>query len=145
MFIFFHEIIHLIFGTLLGLFAYKKTKKIKLLITAIIASLLIDIDHLFDFFFYVLKTNVMNFSAISEVNFFAVNGKVIVPLHSYELQLITIAAGYFLRKKSGVYLIVIGTAMFVHTIIDQLTYRPFILEYSLIYRVLNNFSLAAFK
>lgn len=144
MFLFIHEAIHLTAGSLVGYLFYKRYREKYFIVTAILASLLIDLDHLVDLSIYSLTSHIGIFSTLA-FNFFKASGKVIVPLHSYEMQLIIIVAGYLSKKNNGIYLIVIGTAMLIHTIVDQLTYKPFILEYSLIYRVLNNFSGEAFN
>jgi len=137
-----HLLGHFIIGLLVGLIVYKKTREVKYLIIALLASFLIDLDHLFDFWMaYGFSLNAVEFF---EIDFFNINQAVYVPLHSWELISLIIALG-LLFKKYRWELLTIGLAMLFHVAWDVVSYRIMPIDYSLIYRFLNNFSLASFN
>lgn len=145
MFLFFHELFHFAIGLAIGLYFFRKYKNIKLVLISLIASIFIDLDHLFDLWLY--STNFhqpFNPLAVISVDFFQLSGKIYILLHSYELIIILFALGY-LYPKGKYYAWVIAVSFLFHIIIDQLTYQPNIFEYSFIYRLINNFSLNVFK
>lgn len=145
MFLFFHELIHLLTGLGIGLFFSQKLKNIKLLLVAFIASTFIDLDHILDLLLYLFYAHQpFNPLAILSVNYFKLSGKIFVLLHSYELVLILIVLGLYLVKWRY-HLWVIAVSFLFHILIDQFTYSPKFQEYFLIYRFINSFSIEAFK
>jgi len=143
-FLIIHELIHFFGGLLVGYVFAKKFHDFKLIFVGVAAGLLIDIDHLVDLFLYAIPNRMFDPTLITKMDFFRLSGKVIVPLHSYEL-IFFIFILSFVMKKWKKYLLVISLSFLIHTIIDQLTYNPFILEYSFLYRLVNHFSVSSFR
>ena len=145
MFLFLHEIVHILTGFIIGIIFYKRFKDIKLFISAVSVSLLLDLDHYIDLFLYTLRQNiVITPLMIFTENYFAKSEKVYVIFHSYEIVILLLLLSLF-RNKIKKYLLLLASSVLIHILIDQLTYRPFILEYFFVYRLINGFSLSAFR
>jgi hypothetical protein len=122
-----------------GFFAYKKTKKTEYLILAIFVSFAIDADHLIDY--WIAYGFNLNFLRFIKLDFFKINNKVFVPLHSWEIILtIFITPLIFKFKKNLKWIFyTIALAMFFHMLWDSYSYCIKIIDYSLIWRATHNF------
>jgi len=137
-----HLVGHLIIASIISFFVYRKTKNIRLVFLCIFCSFAIDTDHLFDFWMaYGFSLDMIEFF---KFNFFNINQAVYIPLHSWELIGLIIILGRFVKKYRWL-LLTIGLAMFFHVLWDAASYRIILINYSLIYRLLNNFSLSIFN
>ena len=102
----------------------------------------IDADHLFDFGYYWLRHQKNpDWSLIWCAGYFTINGKVFVPLHSWELTLVLVVGlGFF--TQNWILAFTTGAAHMAHLIQDLLSYRnKRIVEFSLIGRALHRFSI----
>lgn len=143
-FLLFHESIHIIFTTVLSLFLYYKFKNWKLVLVAFFVVIFLDIDHLLDYGLYEIKTGIFTFPFATD--YFHGSQKVLVLLHGWELSIPLLIAG----KKIGSLKNIRGLEWTIvlsylgHLIVDQLSYSPHLLGYSLIFRILTNFDISSF-
>ena len=108
---------------------------------AFLGAFLIDGDHMFDYFVYILKTKKsFSLKGFFQANYFDETGKIFVPLHSWELAM-ALAASYFI-SFSTVFL-VLGISILVHLIVDQFTNHVNPLAYFLVWRAVNKFNVKA--
>lgn len=143
--LFIHLAIHLGLVFAVALYLFIKYRNYRLIIISFLTGILIDIDHLVDYFYW--KGNFF----FSFKEFFAPAShalstqKVIVFLHGWEYLLILFWLGkkYF-RKVPGA-LMALTLPYLFHLVLDQVTSAGNIFSYSLIYRILNGFSLIAFN
>ena len=99
----------------------------------------IDADHLIDFAYYWMRLRKNpQWSFILSGGYFDINGKIFVPLHSWELTLILVArVGFF--TKNWILALTTGAAHTSHLLQDMRAYQVRILGYSLISRYLRAF------
>ena len=108
---------------------------------AFLGAFLIDGDHMFDYFVYILKTKKsFSLKRFFQANYFDETGKIFVLLHSWELAM-ALAASYFI-SFSTVFL-VLGVSILVHLIVDQFTNHVNLLAYFLTWRAINKFDVRA--
>lgn len=132
-----HELSHLTIGLIVGFILNFFFKKKNLIFLALAISILVDIDHLFDYFLYY---GLSLHSPISGSNYFCLSGKLYILLHAWEyLPLILFLALYF--KKLKAFLITIFLSLAGHYFLDQFTNSIYPLGYLLIYRLVNNFDI----
>ena len=106
---------------------------------ALAAGWCIDADHLYDFgyYWYLHKKNT-DFSIIASGEYFNINGKIFVPLHSWELTLIlVIGLGFF--SQNWILAVTTGGAHMAHLIQDMRAYNVRLLGYSFISRAFHAF------
>ena len=144
MFLLTHELIHLTSGLMLGIIFYLTYKQKSVVVFSVLLSLVIDIDHMFDLLIYSSQNKQPFNLFLLFSDYFHKSGKVYVFLHSYEIVLLFIFIAFLLPKFKQ-YFFLISISMFTHIIIDQLTYNPVFLEYFFSYRLINSFSIEAFK
>lgn len=135
-----HELTHLLVGAFLSFFFYRRCHSKKLILVILIATFLIDIDHLFDYLHFNGKLNFLEF--FSGVDFFAGSNKVFVFMHSWELVGILWFLGW--RQNSSLFL-AMSLVISGHLLVDQFSYTSNPLAYFLIARIINNFSLPWFN
>lgn len=136
----FHESIHFFVGAFLAIIFYRKFRSRKLVLIIFAVTFLIDLDHLFDYFYFAKNLKFWEF--FGRVDFFNISRKNFVLAHSWELVTILGVLGW--RKKMPV-ILAISFAMGGHLLVDQLSYGPHPLGYFLIFRALHNFSLDWFN
>lgn len=140
----FHETIHIIAafaGVLIFRFYFNESRYSLLLL---VASMLIDADHLVDYTLYLFQNH--TWPALSDIpggHYFNVNGKIMVPVHSWEL----VVSLFLFYKKSrpsrhAPVALALALGFFVHLIVDQLTNDVTLPAYSLIYRIAVGFNIA---
>ena len=99
----------------------------------------IDADHLFDFAYYWLRHRKHpDWSFILSGGYFDINGKIFVPLHSWELTLILVA-GIVYFTQNWILALTTGAAHTSHLLQDMRAYQVRILGYSLISRYFRAF------
>ncbi len=141
-----HEAIHFFLSLLIGLLLYRVYGKKYLIILALAFGLLIDFDHLIDYF---ISNQFSHFSLAEflEKNFF--EQKVYVFFHGWEYSLILLALAYYSQKYRAV-LVAIALALLGHLIFDQMNIAVIIsghqiAGYSFVYRAIHDFTAAAFN
>ena len=99
----------------------------------------IDADHLIDFAYYWMRLRKNpQWSFIRSVGYFDINGKIFVPLHSWELTLILVAGiGYF--TQNWILAFTTGTGHTIHLLQDMRAYQVRLLGYSFISRYFRAF------
>lgn len=147
-----HELGHIILYFLVVLILkgiLKKDYGWKLLIYGLGITLLIDLDHLFD---YLLSYGlVINLPLMLSGEYFRTSGKIYIPLHSWEL-VVVLLVGYLFAKikiknnyKVKQLPIVSSLAISVHLVFDILYYGFNPLVYFAIYRILHGSGVDLFK
>lgn len=140
-----HGILYLLVVLLLRV-GLKKNFSKNFLVCGLTLTLLMDLDHLFDYFLtYGL---IINLPLMLSGEYFSTSGKIFVPLHSWELVMVFLV-GYLLARSRGRIklsqtLLVSLTALSVHLIFDILYYGFNPLVYFVIYRALHGFSARVF-
>lgn len=144
-FLLFHESLHLLLTSLIAFFLYHRFKTLKLVLVAFLVIILLDADHLFDYFLYVFSSN--NFSHPFSVNYFQGSSKVFVLLHGWEwsLPLWLISRKIGKRKKLVGLEWAVTLSYLGHLLIDQLSYTSNPLAYFLTFRLLTGFDLTKFN
>lgn len=132
-----HEIFHLIIGLFIGFCFWVKWQKLRYLFVSVIASLALDIDHLFDYFHYF---GLALANPITGPDFFCLSGKLIVPFHSWELVIASILLGIWSKRFRGISLM-IAVIITGHLLLDQFSYRMHPLAYSFLNRVYSEFNI----
>ena len=104
----------------------------------------IDVDHLFDFFHYLLQNQgKADWSLIRSGGYFSINRKIFVPLHSWELTFfLVIGIGFFMQN--WILALTTGAAHTVHLLQDMRAYKVRVLGYSLISRASCSFEQRGF-
>ena len=104
----------------------------------------IDADHLYDFGYYWLQHRKNpDWSMIRSGEYFSINAKIFVPLHSWELTLILVTSlGFF--AQNWILAFTTGLAHMAHLIQDLYTYHVRVLGYSFISRAIHAFEQRGF-
>lgn len=137
---FFHELSHFFTANLLSIFVFWKFRSKKMILVIFTATFLLDLDHLFDYFYF--AGNLKFWEYFGGVDFFVLSEKVFVPLHSWEL---TIFLGILGWVKRLPLVLAVSLAMAGHILVDQFSYTSNLLAYFLIFRAVNDFSLFWFN
>lgn len=139
-----HELTHFFPSLLVGILLFLRYKNIKLIIISLFMGFFIDIDHLFDYFFWAgLHFNFSEF--LNPALYVHGSQKIFVFLHGWEFLIPLFYLGYRLNKKSPGTAFAILIPYMIHMAIDQFsgTRTPF--SYFFIHRLINNFSISAFN
>jgi len=116
----------------------------RLIGVALLTGWLIDADHLVDFAYFLRhrKPGAFDRSMLTTGAYFRLNGKVIVPLHSWELALLwALAWGW----AGEIGIAATGSAAWMaHLLHDQISYRVTPLGYFFSYRAKHRFAHAGF-
>ena len=104
----------------------------------------IDADHLYDFGYYWLRHRKNpHWSMILSGEYFSINSKIFVPLHSWELTLILVTVLGFLTQN-WILAITTAVAHMAHLIQDMHAYNVRLFGYSFISRAFQNFEQRGF-
>ncbi len=136
-FLFFHEAIHFLIAIFISSLFYWKFRTKKIILIIFIATFLIDLDHLFDYFYF--AGDLKFWIYFSKIDFFNATQKVFVPLHSWEL---VFFLGLYGRLRNNSLLLGASAAIAGHLFIDQFSYTPNPLAYFLLLRIANNFDIS---
>lgn len=139
-FVVFHELLHFGVASVLSVFLFWKFHSLKIIMLVFLVTFLLDLDHLFDYFYFAHNLNFWEY--FGKVDFFIRTQKSFVFAHSWELVIFLGAWGWF--KKLPV-LIAISLAIAGHLLVDQFTYTSNPLAYFLFFRALNDFGLSWFN
>lgn len=141
---FFHELIHFLLCLVIGLLFYWRYKDLRLIFFSFLAGFFIDIDHLLDYTYWAGWHFNLNDFFNPSLYVYGTN-KVFVLLHGWEyLPVIYLLTKKINRKMPGItYVLIIS--YFFHLLFDQFLSAGNIFSYSIIFRILNNFSFGAFS
>ena len=131
-------------STLIIIFFYTsffENTEITYIILILFFGYLLDIDHLLDFFIFYIKKKKISYRLILSGSYFRSNQKVYVIFHSFEFCLTLM---FYALISNNYALIFVFFSYFSHLLQDQLTNKPKIFGYFLIYRIFNNFDLNRF-
>ena len=113
----------------------------RFVIIAIVSGWLVDVDHLFDFLFFCLKSKSQpTLELFSSGRYFKRSNKAYLFFHSYELAVLTLFCGVFVVPGSKYHWMCGGLCLLVHLLQDILTNKTTIIGYSLVYRAHTRFS-----
>lgn len=143
--LFFHECLHVGFSLLAAYIAIKKyniSQKylVMTIIVAIIGGVLIDLDHLIDYF--IAFGPGFNLSQFLQSQQFEYNKKIYVLFHAFEFIPLFLLGLIFFKKKLHKALILAFTiAVLFHLLLDSVSYnlRPGV--YFISYRIMHNFDI----
>lgn len=106
---------------LIGIVGWEISGNSLCIIAALLGGWLIDIDHIVDYFYYALRAGKRtSIKLLKNGGYFKLNGKVLVPLHSWEIVVIFCYIAWV--DKSYVWSCA-AASMALHLIQDQFTYR----------------------
>ncbi len=139
---------HLLVTSIIAVCLWWKYHDLRLVMISYLTGILIDVDHFFDFFYYLIlvsskKINLMDF--FDPDVYVNASGKVFIPLHGWEyLPVLYLIARKFKNKVPGIYYALVFP-YFCHLIIDQSSFvrEPYI--YFFINRLIHNFNLSSFN
>ena len=139
------ELKHFFLTLLITLFLFWRFRDWRLLPTAFFFGFLIDIDHFFDYFaYYGCRFSLTEFLDVG--GYMLPAGKIYVPLHGWEYLLVFVLLGRWVEKRWRVPGLVWAIVLpyFGHLLIDHFSFSHHPLMYSLVFRLLNGFSLKSF-
>jgi hypothetical protein len=134
---------HLSSALLIGVLGLLISGDIFCILMALIAGWGMDVDHLYDFLLYTYKSKKINLNLIHTGQYFKINNRVIVPLHSWELSFILLMLGIFITEYRAPF-IVASLAHSLHLLQDQQEYNVRSFGYSLISRINRSFEYKGF-
>lgn len=109
------------------------------LLASLVAGWMIDADHLVDFFYYVHRAGkAADYSLVKTGKYFKLNGKVIVPLHAWEITFILLGCAVFLPDTRFIWFSA-ALAHAAHLLQDQFAYQVRPMGYTFFSRVIHNF------
>jgi len=141
----FHELIHIVLSMLVGFLIWKYLfKNINVFLIAFLGGVLIDLDHLFDYFLaFGAKFNLTYFAKGYQ---FLKSDKIYIPLHSWEIVIICFLLFLFFAKLKKlitlrILLLAFSLSLFSHLIFDTISNELPMSSYSFIKRANANFEL----
>ena len=135
---------HLPFSLLIGIIGWLAGGGWHCVPFALAAGWCIDADHLYDFGYYWFRHKKNpDWSMIRSGEYFSINAKIFVPLHSWELSLILLTCLVFFTQN---WLLAITTtvAHIAHLIQDMRAYNVRLFGYSFISRAIHEFEKRGF-
>lgn len=140
------ELQHFLLTLAIALLLFWRYRDWRLIPVCFFFGFLIDVDHLFDYFaYYGLSFNLSRFFDVC--SYIEPAGKIYVLLHGWEyVVLFWLIARWFGKRRNlrGLEWAV-SLPYFGHLLIDNFSFSHHPLAYSLIFRLLNNFSLVSFN
>lgn len=142
--VFFDLLKHILVTAFLAAWLFCKYKDIRLVIASFLTGFLIDLDHLFDYFYWAgLRFSLKEF--FDPATYVVPTNKAFVLLHGWEFLPILFLLGMKLEKKVPGLKYALTLPYLLHLIIDQIPHLNSPLAYFFAYRLINNFSLSAFN
>lgn len=142
--LFIHEIGHILIYLLLviPIILVKKKNMLRYVFIGFVFTMFMDSDHAVDYFLH--RGLVFNISEFFHGNYFTESGKLFVLLHAWEyIPILLILCYIFKRHKPILYsLLFITFGLSIHLFYDTVYYCFNPLGYSIIYRIINGFSLS---
>jgi len=141
---FFDLLRHILVTSFLAVCFWRKYKDIRLIIVSLFTGLLIDLDHLFDYFYWAgPRFNLKEF--FDPTTYVVSTNKVFVFFHGWEFLPILFLLGGKLEKKVPGLKYALTLPYLFHLIIDQIPHINSPFAYCFVYRLINKFSLVAFN
>jgi hypothetical protein len=141
-----HETVHILISLLVALLIWRVFMDKKTAILAFLVGILLDVDHLFDYFsWFGFQDNFKNFFNVA--SYIHPSGKVYVPLHGWEWLPFFWLTGKFFNKKiktKGLEWAILFSVL-VHLIWDNFSFIHHPWAYSFFFRLFNNFDLRSFN
>lgn len=136
-----HELTHVALSLIAGLIVWRIYKNFFItLIAAFLGGVLVDVDHLFDYFLFFGPS--FNLNYFINGYHFALSEKIYVPFHGFEWVPLLITMVFLVRKKVIKALILaLALGLFSHLIADTLLNKIPLKSYFFFYRVKQNFEL----
>ena len=130
-----HELVHFFVALLVSSFLFWELRSVGIVLLVFSITFLLDLDHLFDYYYFARNLSFWNY--FSGANIFIVSQKVFVLAHSWELVIILCGIGISIRSAPlwGITLSLAG-----HLLVDQLSYKPNLRGYFLLFRLKNGFA-----
>lgn len=145
-----HETIHFASSAIIAILLWKVYRNKWVVVTSIIAGMLIDADHLFDYIlgYLTLIGPVLDLDKVAALgDYFKASGKVYVPLHSLDFMWIWWFFGqklnHFFRATGIEWAIIISFTM--HILVDYASYMPHPLAYFFLFRLSHSFNRDSFN
>lgn len=152
--LFVHELVHAVVCLVLALAFRRKLGLIRSLIISFAFGFFADLDHLFDYTFYLINFNRQpSLSEFLSSSYFEISQKLYVPLHSWEAAAALIAIPWFMNQKKKPKIkrlgnistlraacILSGMALVGHLVFDQLVNQVSPFAYFWIYRIATSFN-----
>ena len=146
----FHELLHLIFSFSIGFFVWRLYKKpVFSFFAALIGGFFVDVDHFVDYF--IAFGTRFNLYYFLEGYHFLKSDKVYVPLHAWEWVIVLFFIAFLIKKrlrlnislKKLILTILLASALglFSHLLIDLKLNNMTFADYSILFRLKNDFSL----
>lgn len=110
---------------------------IYIIISCLLFGWLIDIDHLIDYFLFILKTkNQFNLKEFLSGKYFHKSKRIIIFLHSYEISISILIISIFIDER----IIFVCLAHTLHLLQDHMHNRIKFLSYFFLYRAIVQFN-----
>jgi hypothetical protein len=144
---FYHQLAHFLLTFLVAAILFRRFRDLKLVAACFLTGILIDIDHLFDFWSYSgIELNILKEFSF---NFFQQSQKIYVFFHGWEFTPLLWLTGLYLNKRFKLkgFEWAFVFPYLGHLMTDQFL-TPFphsLFAYSFIFRLLNNFNLESFS
>lgn len=107
---------------------------------ALLFGWLIDGDHLFDYLMFVRRSSSrFSIRAFVQGRYFKEGGRLILPLHSFEICVSLAVLGVVIDSQSHQWLFTAALAMAAHLVHDHLSHRPAPFGYFFVARYRNGF------
>ena len=135
------ELVHLALALGVGLIFYWRYRRWELILSALFVGVLIDVDHLIDYFLYFgARINLSNFFNVK--SYMEASGKIYVFFHAWEWVIFLWFGGRWLGKKKRIKGLewVLSLAYLVHLVWDCCSCSCHPRSYLITYRALNGFS-----
>src|SRR3990167_871603 len=132
-----NESYHLGAGLITATIFFMITSSVVYSVVALVWSLFIDTDHLPDYIYYLIKNKIkFSLKEFLSGTYIRKLGKFTAPLHSWELWLVILIAGF---TNELPILIIISTTTLIHLTVDSFTNCVNARFYFLTYRLINKF------
>jgi len=128
-----HEFLHGLLALPFAFYMLKKSKSFKIAFLVIVATYLMDADHLVDYFVYFgIKLNIADFFLYD----YYYQPFALIPLHGWEYLVLMFVLYKFRYKQNALLAVIMGYS--THMFLDVVNIGSF-LHYSILYRFFNNF------
>lgn len=135
------EIVHFLLSIIAGAVVGYFTHNWWAIPIALISGVLVDVDHLFDYFKFV-RFRRFDLKEFTAAKYFDYSGKVYLPLHVFELAITLAIIGYFTAIHWLFYSLTLS--LIFHLIFDTISNKPIWPTYFLTFRIAKNFNYKSF-
>ncbi len=135
--LFFQELIHLSLSLLAGLAIYYFYRNRQAFLWALISGFFVDADHWFDN--WMAYGPNIDFARFWFGDYFAINGRIFVPLHGWEYAAVLALLGFGIKKHRPIFY-ALGLSLFLHLSFDVFSNNVPFWGYSALYRIFGGFT-----